>query len=65
MKTIEELIAHLEGMSLEENAAVHVGGPTVLFLCKEIKSLKDRLDKLEKFTCIYPSPHMPEHRPRK
>lgn len=64
MKTIEQLIEHLEGMTPDESAATHVGAPTVLFLCREITGLKARLDKLEKFTGIYPSPHLPEHRDR-
>lgn len=65
-KTLEELIVHLEGMTLEESAATHVGAPTVLFLCRELKAAKDRIARLERLTPFgSPSPHMPEHRPRK
>lgn len=59
MKTIEELIAHLEGMTPNESAATHVGAPTVLFLCREIVALKKRIAHVEHVTGALPSPHLP------
>ena len=65
MKSLEQIIEHLKSLTPEENAAGSVGAPTVLFLCRQIKGLKDRIEHLESFTHALPKPGLPEHKPRK